>query len=72
MPEAKTKDQAEPEKKAPATKKFVVQKCNIFVESGKKSKIGDVVELTAAQAKQFNKVGALAPFIEDDDEEGDD
>lgn len=48
----------------PKTQKFVVQTGSIFTEGGK-ARVGDVVELTAAEAKSFNRMGRLAPHIED-------
>ena len=53
---------------APKTRKFVALK-GIFVTTGKKSKVGAVVELTSAQAKHYNKLKAIGPYIEDDEAE---
>jgi hypothetical protein len=43
-----------------AIRKFGTDNGTVFV--------GDVVELTAAEAKHLNKHNALKPFIEDDEE----
>lgn len=50
---------------APKKSKYVVKGANVHTASGKK-KPGEVVELTAKEAKHLNRHGALAPYIEDD------
>jgi len=51
-------------------KKYVVSRTEIFVadpdeDSGaRKAAVGDVVELTAAEARDFVEKGCLAPYIE--------
>lgn len=57
---------AKAEKKE-ATQKYVVSTGSIFTEGGK-AKPGDVVELTAAEARNFNRMGRLKPYIPEDDE----
>lgn len=57
--QAKAQDEARPK-----TQKFIVQNGSIFTEGGK-ARVGDTVELTAAEAKSFNRMGRLAPYIED-------
>jgi hypothetical protein len=57
---------------APKTRKFIVRKDRSIYTDGGKFSGGSVVELTSAEAKHFNKLDMIAPFIEDDaaDEEG--
>ena len=74
---ADEKDTDAPEKKTapakPKTKKFVVRAgCNIHTGNPvRKYRSGSVVDLTAAEAKHFAKLGMLDPFVEEDDEAGD-
>lgn len=52
----------------PRTQKYVVQKAAIAPEGGSRSLLtrpGETVSLTAEQAKHYNKLGFLAPLIED-------
>ena len=53
--------------KKPATRKYVA--IRKFGYSLGQANEGDVVKLTAVEAKFFNKHKAIAPFVEDDDEE---
>lgn len=52
-----------------ARQKYMVQNASIFTTNGAKHRPGDVVELTAAEAKHFNKMGNLAPYIPDDSDD---
>ena len=47
------------------TQKYVVQGAAIFTDSGK-VRPGEVAHLTAAEARSFNKMGRLKPFIADE------
>lgn len=49
-----------------ARRKFVVRGANIHTADGKK-KPGDVVELTSKEAKRFNDLGFLAPYLGEDE-----
>lgn len=64
-PETRTASRSAQANTAPKKSKYVVKGANVHTEQGKK-KPGDVVELTAKEAKHLNKHGALAPYIEDD------
>ena len=48
----------------PKTQKYVVQNGSIFTANGK-ARVGETVELTAEEARSFNRMGRLAPHIED-------
>lgn len=59
-------------KDAPAPKKVVLRKFVAIRKFGTDSgtvNVGDTVELTASDAKRLNKAKAIAPFIEDDEDE---
>lgn len=49
------------------TKKF--EAIRKFGYSGGMADVGDVVELTAKEAKDLNKVKAIAPYFEEEDDE---
>lgn len=54
--------------RAPKAQKYVVQKAAIAPYGGARADLirpGEVVELTADLAKHYNKLGFLAPYIED-------
>lgn len=51
-----------------AKRPFVVRGATIHTAEGRK-KPGDKVMLTAAEAKHFNRLGNLAPYIGDDEED---
>ena len=56
--------------KVAAKRMFRVRKgCNFFTAEGKKRQ-GEVVELTSAEAKRFNKLQMLDPYLDDDEDEG--
>lgn len=57
------------EPKAATRTKYRVFKANIVDDDGVKKFHGEEVELTAATARRYNKLGFLKPFIEDDDED---
>lgn len=61
--------QAETDKaeKREATKKYVVQGGSIFPKSGGKAKVGETVELTSEEARSYNRMGRLAPYLGDED-----
>ena len=48
-----------------ATKKYVVQGASIFTDNGK-VRPGEVAHLTAAEARSFNKMGRLKPYLDDE------
>lgn len=58
------------EKKAAAPKKnqYVVANADIWTADGRKA-VGEVVELTASEARHFVKIGTLDPYIPDDEEQ---
>lgn len=58
----------EPEE-TPKTQKYRVFKANIMDDNGQKVLQGDVVELSPALAKRYNKLGYLRPYIEDDEDD---
>lgn len=69
--EAAKKRQADADERkssAARTQKYIVQGGSIFTSSGK-ARPGDVVELTRDEAKHYNALGRLAPFIDNEDEE---
>lgn len=69
---AEAQKSAEAAKPEPKRSAYVVTNGPICPNGGHASKgfqTGDVVELTASQAKHYMKLGRLAPFIEDDESE---
>lgn len=67
-----TSKETEMNDEAPARTKYRVFKANIMDDDGNKVGDGAIVELTAKTAKHYNRLGYLKPFIEDDDDEGED
>lgn len=56
---------------APKTKDYVVAKTAIAPNGGRRSDLkqpGEVVSLTATQAKFYNGLGLIGPLIEDDED----
>lgn len=67
-PKARAKKAKEPVAEAPATTKYMVIRGAIAPFGGGRSDLvqpGQVVALTADQAKHYNKLGFLKPYIED-------
>lgn len=51
--------------------KFVVYKATIMPKDGEKKRHGDIVELDAEDARRYNSLGYLRPYVEDEYDEAD-